>query len=65
MLPGEPTSIQAVQTRGRWRWWALAVVVVVVVAALVGAVIAIAEVSDDAAALAGWLRPVVALVGVG
>lgn len=64
MQPGRLTSIQAVQTRGRWRWWALAAVVVLVVAALVGAVVAIAEASDDASALAGVLQPLAAVLGV-
>ena len=51
MQAGELTPIQAVQTRGRWRWWALVIVALVVVAAVVGAVIAIGRAADDAAGL--------------
>ena len=51
MQAGELTPIQAVQTRGRWRWWALVIVALVVIAAVVGAVIAIGRAHDDAAGL--------------
>jgi hypothetical protein len=54
--PRQLTPIQAVQTRGRWRWWALAVVLVVLAGALVGAVVAIAQAGDDASAAMGMLR---------
>ena len=53
MPTADLTPIQAVQTRGRWRWWALLVVVVLVMAAIVGAVIAIGQAGDDAAGLSG------------
>jgi len=48
---GELTPIQAVQTRGRWRWWALLIVVALAIAAVVGVLIAIADANDDAAAV--------------
>ena len=50
MQAGALTPIQAVQTRGRWRWWALVIVMVLVLAAVVGAVIAIGQADDSAGA---------------
>ena len=54
--PRQLTSIQAVQTRGRWRWWALAVVLVLLAVALIAAVVAAAQAGDDASAAIGLLR---------